>query len=91
MVAHPIQDMSEVSIAHKTVDVGLPRLRYGALAQKGGMIRLNLMTGEKIIELFGYENRIVRRFGAIRTKCRAIGHGKRRVTEGNPKVYRSSI
>jgi hypothetical protein len=34
MVADPIQDMSEVSIAHKTVDVSLPRLRCGAIAEQ---------------------------------------------------------
>ena len=33
MVAHPIQDMSEVSIAHKTVGIRLPRLRCGTIAE----------------------------------------------------------
>jgi hypothetical protein len=39
MVAHPIQDMSEVSVALKTVGVRMPRLRCGAIAA----IRLSLM------------------------------------------------
>ena len=31
VVAQPIQDMSAVSITHKTVGIGLPRLRYGTI------------------------------------------------------------
>jgi hypothetical protein len=31
VVAQPIQDMSEVPIANKTVGIRLPRLRYGAI------------------------------------------------------------
>jgi hypothetical protein len=31
VVAQPIQDMSAVSITHKTVGIGLPRLRCGAI------------------------------------------------------------
>jgi hypothetical protein len=31
VVAHPIQDMSEVSITHKTVGIRLPRLWCGAV------------------------------------------------------------
>lgn len=56
MVADPIQDMSEVSIAHKTVDVSLPRLRCGAIAEHGGNLRLKLMDQRKEAELFDHEN-----------------------------------
>jgi hypothetical protein len=31
VVAEPIQDLSAVSITDKTVGIGLPRLRYGAI------------------------------------------------------------
>jgi hypothetical protein len=62
MVAHPIQDMSEVSIAHKTVGVRLPRLRCGTIAET----RRNDKTescrlAKKITELF-YARLIARSF-----------------------------
>ena len=34
LVAHPIQDMSEVSITHKTMGIRLPRLWCGAVGSR---------------------------------------------------------
>jgi hypothetical protein len=41
VVARPIQDMSAVSITHKTVGIGLPRLRCGAI---GWRIKLSIQS-----------------------------------------------
>ena len=47
MVAHPIQDMSEVSIAHTTVGIRLPRLRCSAIAETRPNDKTEFSTGEE--------------------------------------------
>jgi hypothetical protein len=60
LVAQPIQNMSALSITHKTVGIGLPRLRFGAV---GWRIKLPItshpvqswdaLAAEKV---FGWKN-----------------------------------